>query len=92
MPGQPERKNWWRNLRRPTTIDIWLAGQHCRGEAIAIEGRTQPTEVANALGVYLTQLPRARKALHVDRQRDPTTIAPSTVMVRVDVNRQPHGV
>jgi F420H(2)-dependent quinone reductase len=86
MPGQPEHKNWWRSLRRPTTVDVWLAGRHHRATAVAIEGRTRPNDVADALGDYLAQLPRARTALHVDGTTDLMTIAPSVVMVRVDVS------
>ena len=85
MPGQPERKNWWRNLRLPTTVDVWLAGRHHRATAVAIDGHEHPNEVADALAEYLAQLPRARAGLHVDETTDLMTIAPSVVMVRVDV-------
>lgn len=90
MPGQPERKTWWRNLRRPAMVDVWLAGRAYRARAVAIEGHAEPIEAADALGAYLAELPRARRALQIDATTDIATVAASAVMVRVDL--EPDGI
>ena len=75
MPGQPNRKQWWHNMREPMPVELWLAGQNLHGVASAISDRDQPTDVVDALTVYRTVFPRARNA------------GGSTVMVRIDVDR-----
>lgn len=35
--GFPERKVWWRNLRTPGAVEVWLAGQHHRATAVVVE-------------------------------------------------------
>lgn len=78
MPGAPERKQWWRNLRQPTPVDLWLAGQSRHGLARAITDGDQPDEVTRGLDAYRTVFPRARRS------------DGSTVMVRV-VLEPSHG-
>src|SRR3712207_8478628 len=34
----PDRRTRWRNLRTPTAVDPWLAGERVRARAVAIEG------------------------------------------------------
>ncbi len=87
MPGQADRKTWWRNLRQPAGVDVWLAGRRRHGTAVAIDGRRHPAEVAEGLRQYLAELPRARKAIGAEGQTDLTTIAPTAVMVRIDLDR-----
>lgn len=38
VPGQPERKTWWHNLSMGSPIELRLAGQELRGQAIALRG------------------------------------------------------
>ena len=35
--GLPERKVWWRNLRTPAPVEVWLAGQHHDATAVVVE-------------------------------------------------------
>ena len=87
VPGRPERKTWWRNLRTAAPVEIWLAGEHHHGTAAAIDGRDHPSDVVDALGRYLTALPRAAKGLGLDDEPNLTTIAPRFIVVRVDIGR-----
>jgi hypothetical protein len=90
VPGTPERKSWWRNLRDPTRVELWLAGQHVFGQARAIEGSRDPAAVRAGLVAYLAQLPRVRKSLNLPT---PSAAADSAldefstraVVVRVDL-------
>ena len=50
--GFPERKVWWRNLRTPAPVDVWLAGEHHRATAVAIEGSRRPEEAAAGLAAF----------------------------------------
>jgi hypothetical protein len=85
MPGRPELKTWWRNLRRPAGVTVWLAGRRYDGSAVAIDGRENPIEGSDAARRYLAELPQARKALHLGETTDPAAIAPSIVIVRIDL-------
>jgi hypothetical protein len=90
MPGNPQHKTWWRNLRDPMSIELWLAGRLVVGVARAIEGTHDPAAVREGLVVYLGQLPRVRKQLHLAAPSgdvDPALdrLSTSAVIVRVDL-------
>jgi hypothetical protein len=63
VPGMPEHKTWWRNLRGSAGVELWLAGQHVQGQAHAIEGVHDQVAVRDGLAAYLARLPRVRKSL-----------------------------
>jgi hypothetical protein len=85
MPGSPERKTCWRNLRCPAEVDVWLAGRKYRGTALALEGPERKEELAEAIDTYTTRFPRARKQLGVTEVRGATTNAPTVMMVSIDL-------
>ncbi len=70
--GFPEKKAWWRNLRTPAPVEVWLAGEHLRATAVAIEGAHSPDGAAAGLAAFGAA--RGRPA-------DPA----SAVLVRIDV-------
>jgi len=92
VPGMPEHKTWWRNLRDPARVEVWLAGQHVHGQAHAIEGNHDPVAARDGLAVYLAQLPRVRKSLNLPPE--PATggdsaldeLSTRAVVVRADLN------
>jgi F420H(2)-dependent quinone reductase len=92
MPGQPDRKNWWRNLGEPSTIEARLAGHDYHGRAVALDGREYPDDVQRGLTFYLHELPRARKALGfpanpgTDQETDLADAAKRAVIVRIDLD------
>ncbi len=92
VPGQPDRKTWWRNLREPCAIEVRLAGHDYHGLAVALDGRERPDDVQHGLTVYLDELPRAGKALGIhadagtDRGTDLADAAKSAVIVRIDLD------
>ena len=45
IPGQPERKTWWRNLREARTVELRLAGEDFKGLATALKGDEHPEEL-----------------------------------------------
>jgi hypothetical protein len=66
VPGQHERKTWWRNFRTPRRVDLWLAGKQLHGQAIVIDGHADPAEAARGLTAYLPVFPQAGRALNID--------------------------
>jgi F420H(2)-dependent quinone reductase len=84
VPGQPERKLWWRNFRSPADIDLLLAGEQVHGTAIAIEGRVDADTVALGYQAYLRAFPRIRKNMQRTGQ-DSQDATRRMVMVRVQL-------
>jgi hypothetical protein len=94
LVGAPDRKTWWRNLRTPAEVDLWLAGERVRARAVAIEGAQQAAAVAAGLGVYLAAVPRAASAVGVPAGAGPAALARAArraVLVRADVVDPPRG-
>jgi len=92
LPGSPEHKTWWRNLRGGADIDMVLAGHDIHGHAMVIDPSRQP-EFAEGLTAYLRAVPRARRALGLPKHASPSPsdselrqISDSTVLVRVDLD------
>ncbi|MGY1802282.1 nitroreductase/quinone reductase family protein [Blastococcus sp. SYSU D00922] len=52
LVGQAGRKTWWRNLRAPAPVEVWLGGRHLRGTAVAVVGAEEPEECGRGLAVY----------------------------------------
>jgi hypothetical protein len=92
LPGSPEHKTWWRNLRGGTDVHLILAGHDIRGQAIVLDQRRQP-EFAEGLTAYLHAVPQARRALglpkHASSRPADTEFrqtSNNTVLVRVDLD------
>ncbi|MGZ6983166.1 MAG: nitroreductase/quinone reductase family protein [Ilumatobacteraceae bacterium] len=73
LPGRPDRKIWWRNLRQPTRVDLRLAGEDVHGIATAIEAHDHPDDVTAGLAAYHTVF-------------RPVAGTDQTVLVRVDLD------
>jgi deazaflavin-dependent oxidoreductase (nitroreductase family) len=86
--GQPEHKSWWRNLRTPAEVTLWLAGEQVDARAVTVEGDRQAAECRRGLSVYLAGFPAAARSLGVRDRSDPeqlTDAAARAVMVRADL-------
>jgi hypothetical protein len=92
LPGSPEHKTWWRNLRGGAEVDLVLAGHDIHGHAIVIDRGRQP-EFTEGLTAYLHAVPPARRALGLPKHASLSPgdtelrqISDSTVLVRVDLD------
>jgi hypothetical protein len=90
VPGQPDRKVWWRNLRQPTRVRLRLRGRDLEGTATA---SSDPEAVAAGLRHYLARYPKAARPLGVrlDANGTPhgtTTATHPLVVVRVHLDRR----
>lgn len=61
LVGDAERKTWWRNLREPAPVELWLAGERLSARAVAV--RSTEDDGAAGLAAYLTAVPSARRAV-----------------------------
>ncbi|SHN59088.1 hypothetical protein SAMN05660350_00842 [Geodermatophilus obscurus] len=94
LVGAADRTTWWRNLRAPAEVDLWLAGERVRARAVAIEGARQPAAAAAGLGAYLAAVPRAASAVGTSPGAGPAALAYAArraVLVRADVVDPPSG-
>lgn len=51
--GGWDRKVWWRNLRSPTPVEVWLAGEHRRATAVAVEESGSAVDAASRVRVRI---------------------------------------
>ena len=59
IPGMPERKTWWRNLRGGAPVVLTLNGKTLNGQALVLEAGTE--SAAEAFRLYLKRFPPAAK-------------------------------
>jgi hypothetical protein len=100
LVGHAEQKTWWRNLRSPAEVDLWLAGERVRARAAVVDGAAQPVACAAGLRAYLAGMPAAARALGLPAgpegasRADDAALADAaarTVLVRADVREPPSG-
>lgn len=85
--GSAGQKAWWRSLRAPADVDLWLAGERFRARAQAVEGAQRPVAAAAGLTVYLATYPGAGRVVGA-RAGDAGSIAAAAegvVLVRADL-------
>jgi hypothetical protein len=91
--GSAEHKRWWRNLRAPAEIDLWLAGERHRARAQSVEGAQQPAAAAAGLTAYLATFPAVGRTVGAHRG-DAGSIAEAAkrvVLVRADLTDPSSG-
>lgn len=62
IPGAPERKTWWRNLRGGAPVNLMIKGRICPGYANILQTEA---EIIPALRVYLQRFPASAKVHQV---------------------------
>jgi K+-sensing histidine kinase KdpD len=78
VPGQAERKRWWRNMTEPWPVELWLAGVHVPGTARVVRDADDHEATATALAAYRRVFPKAAEASLVVRvELAPTASADS---------------
>jgi hypothetical protein len=63
--GEPEQKQWWRNLRGGAPVQLLLGGQTLAGEAEVWMGEQEPARVICALVPYLERFPALARLHHL---------------------------
>jgi hypothetical protein len=92
VPGDHERKTWWRNLVGETPVALLVRGGEIYGSAQVFTGRSDPAEVEQGLRTYLDRFPRVASRFGVthehgdidgERLRD---LVKRSVIVRIVLN------
>lgn len=88
LPGHPESKTWWRNLRSGAPVRLHLEGVDVGGTAVAISGGTDPEEAVRGLRAYLRRTPAAARAVGVAADASDEQLraaAEHAVVVRIEL-------
>jgi deazaflavin-dependent oxidoreductase (nitroreductase family) len=88
LPGHPETKTWWRNLRAGAPVHLHVEGADVVGTAVAISGDADPEEAVRGLRAYLRRTPAAARAVGVAADADDEALwraAARCVLVRIDL-------
>ncbi len=72
VPGTPERKTWWRNLRGGAAVSVRLRGRDLNAQAAVLAGEADRATIAEALLQYLQRFPVAARSYQVRRAQDGT--------------------
>jgi deazaflavin-dependent oxidoreductase (nitroreductase family) len=90
LPGAPEQKMWWRNLRGGAPVQLRLCGQDLSARAEVLTGDAHGDEIRAALDSYLRRFSAAARIYQVRRTpagnfdaADLQTAARQMIVVRV---------
>jgi deazaflavin-dependent oxidoreductase (nitroreductase family) len=70
VPGNPEQKNWWRNLRNGGPVQLTLRGKTLAGSAIVLNQEADPEAILPGFGLYLRRFPALIKYHHIHTEAD----------------------
>ena len=57
VPGMPERKTWWRNLKEPLPVELCLRGRNLPGTAVLITAESAAGAIRAGLEAYTRRFP-----------------------------------
>lgn len=90
IPGNHERKTWWRNLIGGAPVGLRLRGKDAEASAVVFAGERDREEIEEGLRVYLARFPAAARLHGITRNADGTfdedrlrAAADGVVMVRI---------
>jgi deazaflavin-dependent oxidoreductase (nitroreductase family) len=92
VPGYPEKKTWWHNLKGGMNVRLTLKGETLPGNGILLNHETDREKITKGFGLYLQQFPSLAK-MHNVRIEDGNTFnaedlsraAANVVMIRVEL-------
>ncbi len=70
VPGMPEKKTWWRNLKEASPVQLSLRGQSVAGKAVVLKPETDSEEILAGVGLYLRRFPALIKVHHIGVEAD----------------------
>ncbi len=90
VPGAPEKKTWWRNLRGGAPVKLFLAGKAIYGKAAFLQGETDVALIVHGLDIYFKRFPPSARMRNLHPMKNGSLnqdelhqLAQCTVMVRV---------
>ena len=70
VPGMPEQKTWWRNLKEAAPVQLTLRGQNLAGNAVVLSPQADSEAILAGLGVYLRRFPALIKSQQLRVEAD----------------------
>jgi F420H(2)-dependent quinone reductase len=92
LVGHADHRTWWHDLRTPSEVDLWLAGERFRARAVTVVGAEQPAEARRGVTTYLARRPSAARAVGLAPTDDRRTVGEAVagvVLVRADLMPDP---
>jgi deazaflavin-dependent oxidoreductase (nitroreductase family) len=93
LPGMPEQKTWWRNLKGDTQVRVTLAGQTVAANGRLLEQESEEETIVKSLDLYLQHFPALAKSLKVSKDgaghfnaADLRAASAGLVMIRVELS------
>lgn len=95
LPGSPQQKTWWRNLRGGAPVEILFRGERRKGQATLLEGKRDAAAIAQGLALYFNRFPASSRLHAIHRSPegtfDPAELnraAQDLVLVRVQLQQR----
>jgi hypothetical protein len=70
IPGMPEQKTWWRNLKGGLPVKLTLRGQVLNGEGLVLDPQNEAAEILTATELSLKRSAKLAKMYHVRTEVD----------------------
>lgn len=70
VPGMPEQKTWWRNLKEAAPVKLTLRGQNLVGNAVVLKADSDADASLEGFGVFLRRFPAMAKVIGIRRAAD----------------------
>ena len=95
VPGMPEQKTWWRNLKGGAPVQLSLRGETLTGNAILLKPDTDTEAIITGFGLYIQRFPALVKYHHVRIEpdgrfngEDLRLAAAGVVIIRVELQQK----
>jgi deazaflavin-dependent oxidoreductase (nitroreductase family) len=70
LPGMPEKKTWWRNLRGGAPVELVLRGGRVSGYAVVLHSEQDEAALMAALASYFRRFPTAAQRRQIRSKPD----------------------
>ena len=94
VPGMPEKKTWWRNLKEDSTVQLTLRGRNLPGNSHLLRPDTDSSEILKGFGAYIQRFPALVKVHRIRTENggnlnleDLSRAAMQAVILRVELQK-----
>ena len=95
VPGMPEKKIWWHNLKGGAQVRVTLAGQNVAANGRLLEQESEGETLVKGLSLYLQRFPALAKSFQVGsgasghfNGADLRAACARLVMIRVELSQK----
>jgi deazaflavin-dependent oxidoreductase (nitroreductase family) len=93
IPGMPEQKTWWRNLKGGLPVNLTLRGQPVSGNGRLLDPQADAAEIVTSVGLCLQHSPALAKIYNVRVEADGSSnaddlrkVAGKIIIIRIDLS------